>query len=459
MRLTSEISTSDLSAAFPLRLLLLLSAYGACLCLLSAKLSLWLDEIIDLKGIRDHDIHALLAWIPTNAGAVPLDYLIRAATIHLLGYSAFASRLPSVLWSVLAGAGVFALARKMNLRSPFLAVLTFCLLPLQLRYALEARPYSQGLALSLWSTNVFLSLVSNPTASKATVYGLIALAGLYTQPYVLFVVFAHLAWLCVSELQGKSRLLIWASVPVVLAALAFLPWYLWAASRWRESAESFHHAIGLRAALLIARELIAAGYFGTSLVALLIVLGLKASGVPLPGRSFWLLYLLLPLFLAVLADFLFGYFLAIRQMIFIVAPLSLLAVVGIEKLASNGRNFAALAMSLLIATFLISDFRFLTKPRENWEAASAILDTLSKQGSCVIFVPGDSVRLYEFFAPAIETHTCRTVSVEEQSVAVAISPYDATIKREPLSSSLPAGFAKVDELNPTGPRIEVYRRK
>ena len=434
--------------------------------LLLPRLSLWLDEIVDLRGIREYDFASLIAWVPVNAGGVPLGYLTRFVTIHLLGYSTFSARLPSAVFSVLACWGVFVLGRRLKLRFPLLAVLIFCATPLQLRYALESRPYSTALALSVWATVAFLQLLEKITVARAFLYGLIALLGLYIMPYTIFVPLAHLAWLCCAgQYPNRWRLLVVSGVSVALAGLVFLPWYTWAAHLWSQSVAAGHlrYSIERKAALLILRELVGAGYLGTALVAGLAWWGLKSA---LPGyeakyeaRLFWIFYTVLPIILAVLADATFGYFVAIRQMIFVLAPLSLLATLGIEKLAQQRQRVAAAICSILIAVFLVADVRFFSRPREDWEAASRILRTLTERGSCVAFVPPDSMEFYRFFVPGLAKAGCASAIGSSRSVAVAISPYGSSEQPSMETKLSSAGFTKTRELNRQGPRIELYERQ
>jgi hypothetical protein len=438
-----------------------LSLYATCLFLLLSKLSLWLDELIDLKQIKDHDLAGLIAYIPVNAGGVPLNYLIRAASVHLFGYSRFAGRLPSLLFSLAACAGVFMLGRRLKLSYPLLGVLIFCLAPQQLRYALESRPYSQALALSIWATVVFIDLLATPAWTKASLYGLIALAGLYTQPYTIFIPIAHAVWLCCfSARPDRRRLLLYTGVPIALAGLAFLPWSSWAVHLWNVSAASHQrYAIGLRAVPMILRELVGAGYPGSAFTICLASIGVTAGLRNHRDRSFWALYTLLPVLLAVLADAIFGYFLAIRQMIFVLAPLSLLAALGIETLMRRSRAVAAASSLLLVATFLVGNVHFFQRPRENWESASEILQTLTARGSCVWFVPADSMDYYRFFAPQLPQHACPAGTLQSRSIAVAMSPYGSNNSRGVVKQLSENGFIKKAEFNPQGPRIELYERK
>src|SRR6202040_2672130 len=146
--------------------------------------------------------------------------------IRLFGYSAFVVRLPSVLFTILTCTGVYILARQTSLRMPLLAAILYAISPLTLRYALEARPYAQAACWSVFSTVLFLSLIRQPTLGKAAGYAALVAAGLFTQPYSLFVPVAHLVWLLFTRsVKEKSRVALLAGTAVALAAVAFLPWY------------------------------------------------------------------------------------------------------------------------------------------------------------------------------------------------------------------------------------------
>src|SRR5580658_4171464 len=139
-----------------------LAAYAVCLILLLTRLSLWLDEILDLMGARIQSFPELISYVRSNAGAVPLGYLAQAAAIRAFGLSAFSGRLPSALASLAGCAGVYFLARRTAVRRPLLAAVAFAICPIQFRYALEARDYALALALSIYATLLFSFLRGRP---------------------------------------------------------------------------------------------------------------------------------------------------------------------------------------------------------------------------------------------------------------------------------------------------------
>ncbi len=392
----------------------------------------------------------MIVRIPINAGGVPLNYLVRAASIHLLGYSMFSSRLPSLVFSVAAAAGVFILARQMKLRFPLLAMVIFFSMPIQFRYALESRPYSQALAITIWATVVVLAQLKQPLISLAVAYGALALAGLYTQPYTIFVFIAHLLWLCLRcHERSDWRAILVTAIPIAVAGLAFLPWDLWVMRLWSHAAAAhIPYQVGAQSIPVLLHELVGGGYAGTIFILTLAAFGFLRAN---PAKLFWALYVFIPILLALLADRLFGYFFATRQVIAITAPLALLAALGAEHLWEKQKSFAVALCSLLLAAFVTGNFDFFQKPRENWQTASLILEQRAKQGACILFNPPQSADLYRFFVPDLNNFKCD--SALPSSVLIANSPY------APAKPFRQTGFKWQRTLNPQGPKIDLYHRE
>jgi Dolichyl-phosphate-mannose-protein mannosyltransferase len=432
-------------------LFLFLAVYSCALAVLLPVLSLWLDEIYDLIVARMDRLADVLDYVPHVSGNVPLNYVVQFASVHLLGFSAFTGRLPSSISSVMACAGIFVLARKLGFRRPLLATGIFALFPLQLRYALEARPYELALCLSIWATVAFLRVVDRPESmSRAAFYGLSIAAGLFTFPYMLFVPLSHLAWASLISFRTRRRQpVLTVAVALGIAGLIFAPWYLHSAALWRTTVATgqLKGTITFRAVPMILRELIAAGYIGSLLVLAGFAYGLtKRRDWPL-----WLLYLIVPIIGAITADAWFGYFLAIRQMIFVLAPLALLSTAGIEALP---RRPAALLTAALLITLVVGNVSFFRRPREDWRTAAVILTN----EPCVIYSPPDSRNLYAFFVPDLANREC--ARGQQPRVALTISPAepkDSVAERQRQLTN--SGYTERAEFNPRTPRIEIYVRR
>jgi len=432
-------------------LFLFLAVYACALAALLPVLSLWLDEIYDLMVARMDHLADVLAYVPHVSGNVPLNYIVQFGSVHLLGFSAFTGRLPSAISSVIACAGIFVLARRLGFRWPLLAAAIFALFPLQLRYALEARPYELALCLSIWSTVAFLRVVEQPeSVARAALYTLCIAAGLFTFPYMVFVPLAHLAWASlVSYRTTRWQPLLTAALALGIAGLIFAPWYLHSAASWRTAVAigQLKGTITLRALPIILRELVAAGYIGS----LLMLAGFAYGLTRRQDWPLWLLYLMVPIVCAVAADAWFGYFLAIRQMIFVLAPLALLFTAGVEALP---RRPAAILTAALLIALIAGNISFFRRPREDWRTAAVILES----EPCVVYSPPDSRLLYAFFVPDLANREC--ASGQAPRVALAISPYaprnSITERQRQLTES---GYTERADFNPATPRIEIYTRR
>jgi hypothetical protein len=165
----------------------------------------------------------------------------------------------------------------------------------------------------------------------------------------------------------------------------------------------------------------------------------------------WLLYFVLPIFCAVAADAWFGYFLAIRQVIFVLPPLALLLTAGVEALP---RRPAACLMAALLITLVIGNISFFRRPREDWRAAAVIL----ANERCVVYSPPDSRNLYAFFVADLANREC--TPGRQSRVALAVSPYEAknsvAERQRQLTES---GYSERTALNPATPRVEIYERR
>jgi Dolichyl-phosphate-mannose-protein mannosyltransferase len=431
-------------------LYIFLGLYAVTLILLLPSKPLFMDEIIDLNGVRDaSNVAGVLDFVPHNAGGVPLGYLVDFAMIRWFGYSTFVVRLPSVLFTVLTCSGVYILARQTRLRMPLLAAILYAVSPLAMRYALEARPYAQAACWAVFSSVAFLSLSRRPTLGKAAGYAALIAAGLYAQPYSIFVPAAHGVWLLVTHsVKEKTRVILFAGTAMALASLAFLPWFLKAHAFWQGAVNSgVRFMVTPKDLLVIPHELTGTGYAGAALTGIAILMSLGWSPWSKVEKVFWITYMTIPLFLVPAADAYFGYFLAARQMIFVLVPISVLLVACMEI-----RWGWVVPVALLIA-MMYEDVRWIRRPGEGWEAAAVQL----KHAGCTIFIPTSARTMYVFFEPRLpECNENMLTSFE--SVALAVSPdQPASAIAETHQKLDQAGFRRVADLRASDPRIELYR--
>ena len=412
-----------------------LPAYAAILLLMAPHLSLWLDEVLTLSGAKEPDLAAMLVNLQKQQGATPLAFLIPRWAIQIFGFSLWSTRLPSILAAVAACPAVFLLGRRAGLRQPFAAVLVFALWPLEVRYALEARPYALAVCLSAWLTVLFLERWSD----AAYVVLVVALA--LTHPYGLFLPAAHLLWAILSDRERAMA----PALGLALSAAALLPWYLHFQDGWRAiSAQQHLGAVNWRAPLVFLREISGSGYVGTALLAIGI-----AMARPLASARFWWLALAVPMIAVPVANVVFDYFFAVRQLIFLLPLLALLFVAGSEAVKSWGRCLVA---AFLIAS-LYANVMWTQRPREDWSAAADLAASEVSNGACVRFV-GDSQKLFVVFHPELAQHACYE---DAPRVVIAGSTYES-VADDRAAHAFVQGMSKQAEQQFVAPRIEVYAR-
>jgi uncharacterized membrane protein len=407
---------------------IVLLAYAATLAPLLSVLPLWVDEILQLIGTTSPTLGGVFLWSTYSVGATPLGYLIQREAIHLFGFSTFVARLPAALFGILSVAAMGLLARRLGLSQPAWTMAMFGILPLVFRYAMEARVYSQALFLSILSTLAFLWLKDRPGWGRAVAYGLTLVAGLYTMPFMIFVAAGH--FLIAPRL---------VAAPLIAASALFLPWYLHAHASWaaNSAGSGYHFSASWKTPLMVVRELSGGGYITS-----LLLLGAAAYGASRMKRDDVRLLaatIAVPLASAFAVDYAFNYFFAIRQVIFVLPALILLA----------AATRPVIVAALLLAS-LVADVRMFRQPREDWAWAARVL---RDSGNCVVVAPEESIKLYTFFGPL------PTCGGGESSMVLAVSPYTTDSEASQAAANLTGkGFSAISTQTAGGTRIVTYVR-
>ena len=436
-------------------------AYALVVLALLSKLPLWLDEILQLLGTRGRSFAQIVEWLPGSAGAVPLPYLIQALALDLLGYSVFSARLPAALFSILSCAALVWLARELRLRWPAVAVVLLMALPLQWRYALEGRPYSQAMFFAVLATVFAVRCVREAGLTPALLYALTLIAGVFTYSTLVLLPAAHLIWafLCL-EGHPRRQALLRMGVAGLAAAALFAPWVIWAQSQWTAAiaGNQWHFLAHPRLALVILRELSGGGYAQS--IPLIAAVGLGLFARDLDRTAKVLLISLASVFLAgtLIIDAYLDYFYANRQLLPIFPFLALLAAAGLQELYRRRRTLGTVLAVALLAVSAAADARWFLRPRENWQAAARALRAQSGD-ACVLFVPLHSMPLYGFFEPDLPSRDCTKQGFPalQRSMIVALSPY---ILPAELTATLTKlrneGRTLLQETNAGGTRILFY---
>lgn len=408
-----------------------IGVYGIIIGLLSGRLSLWVDEVLQLIGTRDAaDVGHLLRWISINPGGVPLGYFTQYFLLSMVGFSQSAARLPSIVCSVIGCGGIVILGRALGLSrtAATISLALFAILPMQFRYALEARPYAEALLFCIASQIAFNALCRRPNWKWGAIYCVALSMGIYTQPFVLFIWVSHLVW-AVLFLKDVNRTMVigWCTLGGSIALLAFLPWFLLVKDRWHSNIEGsgYSFQLSLSTLSIMFRE-VTGNYIIAILLCPAVAFGLKRrSQLSSRSKALLTLNILLPVICTLGADMTFNYFFAARQLLFVLPALTVLAAAGIANLLRNRASLAITLFCVLILAATAQNVRMFLKPRENWALAARSINSRLRPGSCFLTAPPEWAPLYVFFEPALDQHLCGNDHHFSYRVLLAQTPYTA----------------------------------
>ncbi len=344
---------------------------------------------------------------------------------------------------------VAVIGAQWGLARPWLGAAIFAVFPLTLRYACESRVYAQALFFSVLATVLFFRLLQKPTALRMVAYSAALTAAVYSQTFAIFIGLANVVW---AVFRGNRKITAWSCAAVALAIAAYSPWYLYARTYWSSNILSagYQFAFSAKTPLMLLRELIGAGYWGSGLLLVLCALAIGRRAKDTRAAWFLILMAVVPIVLAIAADGLFGYFVATRQIIWILPAVAVLASLAIER----APRIAMPAALLLAVCCLWQSARYFSAPKENWQLAADILAGEVKQGACLVATPPEQVYLYEFFRPELARSGCpapRTV--------VAAIPYATNAERDAAASALAAqGYTRQSATEAGKTTIWIYSR-
>ena len=201
-----------------------------------------LSEITQAAAFLHFEWQTFFKWIAQTPAGAPLHYLVELPFALFAPDSKFLLRVPAVFSAIGSLFVFFALAKRLPLQHPVLALVLFLAVPTHLIYATQARPYELGLFLLLLATVTFFSMVDEPTIPKAILYTILLTACFYTQPssYLPAVGYA-LALLGFANVKTYRRALWYALGATALPTLLYAPYYNWALNQRRNDwlAEQF----------------------------------------------------------------------------------------------------------------------------------------------------------------------------------------------------------------------------
>ncbi len=318
-----------------------LAIYALVMFGLAPLRPLWLDEVLQLSDTYHNRLDETTDRVAHNPGGVPLPYLVQNIFVNKVGHPFYSARALAVLWAIAAMAAFVWLVRLLH-TGWLPAAVSFALMPIALRYALEVRQYGPALAFVILATALLVWLDRQPSVWAAALYAFALACGLYSHPYVGFALLAHAIWV----FRRPAARYVYPAC--AFAILSFVPWYLHSHTYWIQAVVKggYQSNFTWRTMLMIPHELSGGGYVLTCAVLALAIYGYRRTAIEPSAKNLLALCILTPLPLVMAANILFRYFFAIRQLIFIIPPLCILFAEGLRALPKVSR--VALSSFLLV---------------------------------------------------------------------------------------------------------------
>ena len=434
--------------------LLLIAAYSWVLVWLAGLRPLWLDEVLQLIASTQPNIRGLIRWVTYNPGAAPAGYLVQRMFALPLGLAPLAARAAPAVFGVLAALALAGFARALKASPVTVALAVFLVAPLELRYAVEGRPYSQALFFGLAALWCLWRLAEAPSWKIAAAYAALVSAGLYTQLLSVSVQLGALAALTAAGQRKAKRL---GGIALAIACALFAPWYLYVRSAWHFgiTASHFSFAMAPKTLAMLVREISGGGY-----VASLALIGAAALGWRRADRlahRFLLGGIASGIVGAIAADAFFGYFFAGRQILFVLPALVLLATVGFRN--PRCERWQAALLAIFVIASLIKDVRYFRSPGEDWPGAARAVLAATNHGACAIVPSPEPKEMYKLFVPGLAGRFCDASDAARQAVIVQSRYTVASSLQEATRTLAARGFRPGGKTDICGVRLVQFFQK
>lgn len=186
-----------------------------------ASASFWYDEVATISGAGRS--LASLGGLTGNVDAVHgLYYVLMHGVVRLFGSSEFAMRLPSVIATVLAAVGIYAIGRVSGSRSVgAIAALLFAVLPRSTWMSTEARSFAVATLAAVIMTLLVVIAMKSASWWAVAAYAVVAVFAVHLFMYLAMVAAAHVIFVLAA--RPPRALLFRLLAGIGLAGLACLP--------------------------------------------------------------------------------------------------------------------------------------------------------------------------------------------------------------------------------------------
>ena len=183
------------------------------------RVSMWVDEAYTIT-VATRSLTDLVRMIANIDIVHSLYNLILHPWFAVFGISELSVRLPSLIMTAVATAGVMVLTRRVSTPQAALAAgLVFAVLPRVTWMGIEGRSYAATAAVAVWLTVLFLSLLQRPTWGKHLGYAVLAAFGCSLNIFLVLLLGAHGVTLLL-ERRLRFRRVFWTWLGAAMAGLA-----------------------------------------------------------------------------------------------------------------------------------------------------------------------------------------------------------------------------------------------
>lgn len=198
----------------------------------NTAVALWHDEAFSALYIKygwGEMIHRIILDVHP-----PLYYFILRLWSYVFGYSLLSLRSLSILFGVLTiwAAYKFVLKAFKNESWALFSALLIAINPFQIQYSLEARMYTLGTFLLMYSSYILLKALEGNKKKDWIIFGILTAASLYTHYYLVFSIFAQGLYILYYILKyhkldftnWRANHLVNAALSVLITTILYIPW-------------------------------------------------------------------------------------------------------------------------------------------------------------------------------------------------------------------------------------------
>jgi len=383
--------------------------------------SYWIDEFGTANALINPDPRVVIDTVRHHVMAMPLDYLF-GWVVARLDTSEGTLRLTSVMWGTLTILSGYALfSRLASRRVAMWAALLLALSPIQVQYSQELRFYASLGFFYLLSSALLLRAIEEPTPRRWVLYTLINAIGIFFHVYAVLVAINGAVWLWLARAEPFVPLSrkYWIRATCVLL-LVFLSGLLSFAGVY-----PYHIPLLLGESSFLAMLGTAFGWvpFYTSLPllpwiwgALCLVFaaaGILSSIFTRPRSRLAVLFYAVIAQVALITgmNVLKYYFLAPRQLIFLMPLLLLFTAYAIEQLIVKAENWkpfrisANLSQTALVTIFCLASIPALLNYYQGDKGKtleiSRILTTAWRPGATILVLPDFDQPVYLYYTKSL----------------------------------------------------------